>query len=307
MKGTTVKDQKATIFDIQRYSVHDGPGIRTLVFFKGCVLKCKWCQNPESIDKEPEMAFFATKCIGCGECEKVCPKNAIIFEDSRRINRELCDRCGACAEVCYAEALTVIGEEYDIPSLLEVVDRDRPFYEQSGGGVTVSGGEPTLHFDFLLDFLRAAKEAGLNTVIETCGAFSWDKFEELLPYLDIIYFDLKVVNEEEHKRITSASNKTILANARRLAKSDQKIVFRVPLVSEMTVTEQNVLDLIELLKELEQDEVHLLPYHKMGESKLPRIESSLEPLGLEPLSDEEMAQIKERFESAGLKVSIGGG
>ena len=298
---------RATVFDIQRYSVHDGPGIRTLVFFKGCPLRCKWCQNPESLAREPEMAFFANKCIGCGECAKVCPREAVVFEDGRRINRELCDRCGECAEVCYAEALTVIGKEYDIHSLLDAVERDRPFYEQSGGGVTVSGGEPTLQFDFLLEFLRAAKEAGLNTVIETCGVFAWSKFEELLPYLDIIYFDLKVADGEEHRRLTGASNDRIVANARALVKSGKEVVFRVPLVPGLTTTEENISGLIELLRELNQEKVHLLPYHKMGESKLRQIDSPLEALGLERFSDEQLAEVKRRFEAAGLKVFVGGG
>jgi pyruvate formate lyase activating enzyme len=306
MEKDASMDRKAIIFDIQRYSVHDGPGIRTLVFFKGCPLRCKWCQNPESLDMKKEIAFLAGKCIGCGECAKACPREAIIFENSSRISRDLCDRCGECAEVCYAEALTVVGKEYDVRSLLDVVERDRPFYEQSGGGVTVSGGEPTLQFDFLLDFLRAAKQAGLNTVIETCGAFSWDKFKTLLPYLDNIYFDLKLVSEEEHKRLTDTSNRQILANARKLMETDKKVVFRVPLVPAMTMTEKNISDIIGLLKELKQEEVHLLPYHKMGESKLQRVDSPLKALALEPFSDEQIAEIRERFEAAGLKVSIGG-
>ncbi len=300
-------NRKAVIFDIQRYSVHDGPGIRTLVFFKGCPLRCRWCQNPESIDRRPEVAFSESKCIGCGECAKVCPNGAIVFEKGKRVDRNLCDRCEKCAEICYAEALTILGKEYDVQSLMEVVERDRPFYEQSGGGVTVSGGEPTVQFDFLLDFLRAAKQAGLNTVLETCGAFAWSKFEELLPYLDVIYFDLKVAEREEHKRLTGIDNERILANARKLADSDKDVVFRVPLVPEMTATDANVAGLIRLLKELEQEEVHLLPYHKMGESKLDRIDSAQEPLGIEPMSEERIAEIRARFEAAGLRVSIGGG
>jgi len=307
MGETVLENHKATVFDIQRYSVHDGPGIRTLVFLKGCPLKCRWCQNPESMDRRQEIAFFANKCIGCGECANVCPRGAIVFEDGRRINRELCDRCGECAKVCYAEALTTIGKQYDVRSLLDIVERDRPFYKQSGGGVTVSGGEPMVQYEFLLEFLRAAKEAGLNTVIETCGAFAWDKFEKLLPYLDIVYFDLKVADEEEHRRLTGVGNERILANARKLARSGKEVVFRIPLVPMMTTTERNMSDLIELLHELEQGEVHLLPYHKMGESKLGRIDSPLDVLGLEPLSDEEVEEIRGRFEAAGLKISIGGG
>jgi pyruvate formate lyase activating enzyme len=301
-----LEDRKATIFDIQRYSVHDGPGIRTLVFFKGCPLRCKWCQNPESIDRRPEVAFFEGKCIGCDECAKACPKDAIVLEKESRVDRELCDRCGKCTEVCYAEALTIIGKEYDVRSLLDVVERDRPFYEQSGGGVTVSGGEPTVQFEFLLDFLKASKQAGLNTVIETCGAFAWEKFEELLPYLDIIYFDLKAPGDDEHRRLTGVGNERILANARKVAELDKRVVFRIPMIPGMTATDENIAGLVTLLKDLGQEEVHLLPYHKMGESKLQRIDSTFEQLGIEPLSDEQLAEIKARFEAAGLKVSIGG-
>jgi pyruvate formate lyase activating enzyme len=306
MGEIAVENHKATIFDIQRYSVHDGPGIRTLVFFKGCPLRCRWCQNPESIDRNPEIGFFDNKCIGCGECAKVCPKDAINFEEKGRIDRELCDRCGKCAEICYAEALTVIGEQHDMQSLLDIVERDRPFYDQSGGGVTVSGGEPTVQIEFLGDFLEAAKLAGLNTVIETCGVFAWSKFEAILPHLDIIYFDLKAAENDEHKRLTGLGNERILANARRTVESEKKVIFRIPLVPHMTATEENISGLIELLKELGQDEVHLLPYHRMGESKLQRIDSSLEALCIEPLSDERIAEIRGRFEAAGLKVSIGG-
>jgi len=301
-----LENKKATIFDIQRYSVHDGPGIRTLVFFKGCPLRCTWCQNPESLDREPEIAFFAGKCIGCGECAKVCPRGAIVYEENRRIVRSLCDRCGKCAEVCYAEALTVIGKKYDVRSLLEAVEKDRPFYQQSGGGVTVSGGEPTLQFEFLLDFLRAAKEAGLHTVIETCGAFAWSKFKKLLPHLDLVYFDLKVIDPDEHKRLTGASNRRILANAKKLVEAGSNVVFRIPLVPAMTATEENLSDLIEALRTLGQKHIHLLPYHKMGESKLGRINSTLRPLHVEPLSDGQLEDIKARFDKAGISVSIGG-
>jgi pyruvate formate lyase activating enzyme len=301
-----VEDRKAIIFDIQRYSVHDGPGIRTLVFFKGCPLRCKWCQNPESLDREKEIAFAASKCIGCGECAKVCPNEAIVFEGSRRINRSLCDRCGECTRVCYAEALTVVGKAYDVRSLLDIVERDRPFYEQSGGGVTVSGGEPTLQMDFLREFLEAAKTAGLNTVIETCGAFAWSKFKTLLPYIDLIYFDLKLVDEAEHKRLTGAGNKRIRANARKIMETGRKVVFRVPLVPTMTATERNISDIIDFLIDLGQTEVHLLPYHKMGESKLEKVDSSLEPLNLDSFSDEQMSNVRKQFETAGFTVSIGG-
>jgi len=307
VEGELTTEKKALIFDVQRYSVHDGPGIRTLVFFKGCPLRCKWCQNPESISKQREIAFFSNKCIGCGECAKACPKGAITFEGPGRINRSLCDRCGKCTETCYAEALVTVGKEYAVSDLLDVVERDRPFYRQSGGGVTVSGGEPTAQFSFLLDFLKAAKAADLHTVMETCGSCAWSKLEQLLPYLDLIHFDLKIIDAKAHRRHTGAGNRSILTNARKLVESSANMVFRVPLVPGMTATSENVLDIIDLLSEFEHDRIHLLPYHKMGESKLERIDSTLEPLNLEPLSDEDVAAIKVQFEAAGISVLIGGG
>jgi pyruvate formate lyase activating enzyme len=302
-----MKDKKALIFDVQRYSVHDGPGIRTLIFFKGCPLRCRWCQNPESTGPEREIAFFKNKCIGCGECAKVCPNGAIIFEGDKRIIRALCDRCGKCTAVCYAEALVTVGKEYDVPGLLDIVERDRPFYSQSGGGVTVSGGEPTLQFGFLLEFLKASKAADLHTVMETSGACAWSKLEKLLPFLDLIYFDLKLIDAKEHKRNTGSSNRQILANARKLIESPMKVVFRVPLIPGITATEENLEDIVDLLNEFEQDHVHVLPYHKMGESKLERLDSPLRPLNLEPFSDEEIVQIKSLFEQAGIRAIIGGG
>jgi pyruvate formate lyase activating enzyme len=298
--------EKALIFDIQRYSIHDGPGIRTLVFFKGCPLRCKWCQNPESIGREREIAFFANKCIGCGECAKACPRGAIVFEEGKRINRALCDRCGKCTETCYAEALMAIGKEYDVPSLLDVVERDRPFYRQSGGGVTVSGGEPTVQISFLLEFLKASKAANLHTVMETCGMCAWERLENLLPFLDMVYFDLKLVDPEEHKLLTGSDNRRILDNARRLLDNTVEVVFRVPLIPGITATEENLSKIRNLLGKFNQDRVHLLPYHKMGESKLERIDSMLKPLNLQPLADEEIAGIESKFEAEGIHVTIGG-
>ena len=163
------QDQSALVFDIQRFSLHDGPGIRTLVFFKGCPLRCKWCQNPEGLFPYPEIAFYGQFCIGCGQCQEVCPEGAITFEEEERIIRDRCTRCGACAEVCYAEALRVAGKRYTPQELLEEALKDEPFYRTSGGGVTVSGGEPTMQPEMLLAFLRLCKEHGLHTAIETCG------------------------------------------------------------------------------------------------------------------------------------------
>jgi pyruvate formate lyase activating enzyme len=301
-----VQDQRATVFDIQRFSLHDGPGIRTIVFFKGCPLRCIWCQNPESISRKPDIGFFSEKCISCGECIKICPKGAISFENPMRIDRERCDRCGKCVDICHAEALRMIGRKYTVQELIDIVERDLPFYQQSGGGLTCSGGEPTAQFDFLLAFLQAAKERDLNTVIETCGALPWKKFEMLLSYIDIVYYDIKIVDDKEHRRLTGVGNKQIIANARKMVESGQNAVFRVPLIPGMTATETNISDIITLLNKLDQNSVHLLPYHKMGEVKLQRIESTLQPLGLQPLSDEEIEGIRGKFTAAGIMVSVGG-
>ena len=299
--------REALTFDIQRFSLHDGPGIRTLVFFKGCPLRCRWCQNPEGILPYVEMAFYGHLCIGCEQCRTVCPVEAITYDGSKRIIRERCTRCGACAGVCYAEALRVVGRFYTPEALLREVLRDEPFYETSGGGVTVSGGEPMMQPEALRDFLRLCKESHLHTAMETCGFASWKTLEAILPYLDLILYDVKAVDARLHRELTHQDNARILDNLRRLVATAVSLVPRLPLIPKMTATEDNLTAIANLLQELGLEQIHLLPYHRLGESKLPRLDSPLQPLNLPNLSEAEKEWAASFFKERNISVSMGGG
>lgn len=299
--------REALVFDIQRFSLHDGPGIRTLVFFKGCPLRCRWCQNPEGLLPYPEMAFYANLCIGCGKCQEVCPEGAITYQGESRIIRDKCTRCGECAEVCFAEALRVVGRYYTPEELLQEVRRDEPFYRTSGGGVTVSGGEPTMQPLALREFLRLCKESHLHTALETCGFADWETLEGVLPYLDLILYDVKAADVALHREFTGRDNELILNNLRRLVARGSKVIPRLPLVPTMTARGENLEAIAALLSELGLDEVHLLPYHRLGESKLPRLDGPLSPLALAPLTEEEKRLAAACFETRGLRVCMGGG
>ena len=225
------------VTDFKRFAVHDGDGIRTTVFLKGCPLRCVWCHNPESISPKPELAFYAEKCTGCGECMRVCPNGAHIFEaadtpDSyiHKLDRTKCAACGKCAEVCVSGALKLCGRRMSVDEVMKIVAEDRIFYETSGGGMTLSGGEPTLQPEFALALLRAAKADGISTALDTCGFAKREVYESLLPYTDIFLYDIKHITDEGHIRCTGRSNRLILENLRFLSDAGAKIEIRIPLV-----------------------------------------------------------------------------
>jgi pyruvate formate lyase activating enzyme len=295
---------KAIIFNIQRYSVHDGPGIRTVVFFKGCPLRCVWCQNPESWRRRPEIGFHLERCIVCGNCQEACEEEAIL-PGAKRIDRARCTVCGACVDTCYAEGLTRVGEEWERDELIREVSKDRPFYEDSGGGVTLSGGEPLLQIDFVEGFCSGCREEGLSVAIETCGAVPFDSFRRVLPFVDLILFDVKAIDPELHEAWTGSGNERILANLERLRESGVPVIPRVPIVPEHTAIPSN---LNQIASHLEGSfrEVHLLPYHRMGESKRDLVETPQASLHLDPPTEEEMKTIGSIFEERGILVRIGG-
>ncbi|MCP3928263.1 MAG: glycyl-radical enzyme activating protein [Bacteroidetes bacterium] len=292
------------VTDIQRFSIHDGPGIRTVVFFKGCNLYCPWCQNPEAIKTNPEIAFYEKKCIESWDCLKVCPENAILKSGSDRINRSLCTECGICIDHCSSGALKIIGKEYDLETLLAEILQDADYYENSGGGVTVSGGEATLHADFLIEFLTACKKHQLHTNIETNGYFSQKKMELLLPLLDLIFFDIKIIDTAKHKQILSKDNKRIFENMRWLLDRCAPVEFRLPLIPDYTTTDENLTAICKLLIENKIPSIHLLPYHSMGEGKLKHIESDLTPLNLKPFTQEQLDEIVRQFEQSNIQTTL---
>lgn len=260
---------KALVGDIRRYSVHDGPGIRTTVFFKGCNFSCPWCHNPELISKKIEVLYYQNRCIGCGDCVGACPQRAIQGKDTISIDQERCHGCGACVDVCCSAALEMVGREYSVDELFEVLMRDLAYYESSGGGVTLSGGEPTLQIHFIVELLQLLKANGIHTVLETNGSFSSKLLDEGgLALLDLIYFDLKVSGSTHHKHLLRADDATVLKNLDSLSRlCREKLVIRIPLVPAMTARKCNLRGIARRLRDLGLVYYELVPYHSFGLSK----------------------------------------
>lgn len=260
--------KKGTIFNIQKMSIHDGPGIRTTVFFKGCPLKCLWCSNPESQKLEKEVACFHARCVSCGYCAQVCPKGLIGAQPPFAIiNREECDLCGICVKECCTNAKKIVGEEYTVDELLKEIVKDKSFYDSSGGGVTFSGGEPLMQPLFLKGMLKACKEAGIHTAIETTGMADREVLLEVASLLNLIYFDVKHMDDAVHKDITGVSNEKILANLTALAEIHDNIVVRIPVIPGINDSKENLRKTADYAAALSISLIELLPYHNLGEVK----------------------------------------
>lgn len=256
-----------SVSKIQRYSIDDGPGIRTTVFLKGCPLKCPWCHNPETQDYYPEIFFRKAKCIGCGKCEAVCPiPNAITFKTEHRINRQLCIRCMKCTQVCSPVALEQVGQILKVSEVIDEVKRDMPFYSSSGGGLTVSGGEPLAQADFTAELLKEAKALGINTCIETNGYVANWIWEKVLPYLDLVLFDIKQTDSVMHRKVIGVGNEVILNNARELA-SEVDVIIRIPLIPGFNDTIRFADELGQFANSTGIRVCHIIPYHDYGATK----------------------------------------
>ena len=295
------------IFDIKKFAVHDGPGIRTTVFLKGCSLHCWWCHNPESINPKPQIVFFENKCIGCKRCFEACPTGALRLENDRRVyDRDACVVCGKCAEACYAEATVMEGKEMTVNEALAEVEKDRPFYENSGGGMTVSGGEPMLQKDFTLELLRRARAAGLHTALDTNGHAQWDDLRQVLEHVDLILFDMKDMDPAKHKEFTGVDNTLILENARRIRDLSIPMMLRIPVVPTCNARLDNMDAAAAFFKDFPNLEyVELLPYHRLGEGKWERLGLTYRLKGIDAPSEEELAELQKPFEQAGMQVRRG--
>ncbi|MBE5751278.1 MAG: glycyl-radical enzyme activating protein [Clostridiales bacterium] len=259
--------EKGKIFEIKRFSVHDGDGIRTTVFFKGCSLKCAWCHNPESFTFSSELAFFQEKCAHCGTCVAVCPQNAHTIQDGKHVfSREKCTACGACISVCPNAALQLFGKEVTVDELLSELLEDKAFYDTTNGGVTLSGGECLLQADFCAELLKRLKENGVHTAVDTCGFVPRTEIDKILPYTDVFLYDMKAYDENVHIRCTGKSNAVILDNLRYISKRGVAIEIRIPFVP--TYNDKEIESIGNFLREVEGiRKVKVLPYHNLAASK----------------------------------------
>lgn len=303
-------DVKGVVFNIQHYSIHDGPGIRTTVFLKGCPLRCLWCQNPESQDLKPVVFFNAEKCTGCGMCTEVCPEEAVrIIDGKSTTDRRLCKGQGKCAEICPNEARTLMGRYMSGAEVFEDVNADSIFYQNSGGGVTLSGGDPIAQPAFSIDILKRCRNAGIHTALETCGFARWDILKAILEHTDLVLYDIKHMDPAEHKQYTAASNERILVNAKKIRMElNLPILARLPVIPGYNDSLENLSSAARFISQELGNEVkvHLLPYHRLGETKYERMENPGGCVHIEPPGDERMEALKEIFESFGLTVIIGG-
>ncbi|HID06022.1 MAG TPA: glycyl-radical enzyme activating protein [Armatimonadetes bacterium] len=295
------------IFDIKRFAIHDGPGIRTTVFLKGCPLQCLWCHNPESISPHREMLFTPERCIICGACENVCPTGAHRFEDNQHIyERERCVVCGRCADVCHARALEIVGRNVTVADVMSEVEQDIPFYETSDGGLTISGGEPLMQLKFTEALLRVAKQRGLHTCLDTSGYADWNAFERILPLVDLFLYDIKFINDDQHRKWTGVSNARILQNLRQLVNAGANVTLRCPIIPTINDSNEHFRDLAELINELNAPlKCELLPYHRMAVPKYKRLGREYPLADIEIPSNEIVHGWLEQLRAMGVDAVVG--
>ena len=294
-----------TIFNIQRFSLHDGPGIRTTVFLKGCPLRCKWCSNPESMSAYPEIMPFDMKCIKCGKCVEVCPQGAIAVVDGmRKIDWSKCNQCLECARVCPSGGIEVVGNYMSVEETVVEVEKDWLFYLNSGGGVTFSGGEPLYQWEFVRDVARQCREKGIHTALDTCGYARWEAIEPVLEYIDLVLYDIKQLEPQIHREGTGVSNELILDNAAKIA-TRLRTWLRVCLLPGFNDSQDHIREVARLGMRLGVEKISLLPYHQWGVSKYARLGRSYPFEGIKPPSEEHVQELRDLVQSYDLEVAVG--
>ena len=307
-RGEKIKrgERKGIVFNIQRFSVHDGPGIRTTVFLKGCPLNCAWCANPESQELLPQLMLRDIKCVACGRCAQACPRQAISLtkEQGRVVNWQACDQCLMCVDACMYEALGAIGKSMDVAEIVREVEKDRIFYLNSGGGVTLSGGEPLAQYDVTLELLQTFKADGLHTALDTCGYAYEEMFEEILPYVDLVLFDIKQLDAEQHQKYTGVDNERILRIAR-FASRKARTWLRIPLIGGFNDSLEDMKKVAQMAKELGVEKISLLPYHEGGQSKSIQIGKIYRMPWAQPPTEEHIQRLKEIASEIGVTTTVG--
>lgn len=295
------------VFNIQRYSIHDGPGIRTTVFLKGCPLNCWWCQNPESQLSGQEMIFWEDRCIGCGACSTICPSDAIEIKNSIPVTeKEKCILYRKCIEKCPALAREMIGEKLTTEEVIKEIEKDLVFYEESGGGVTFSGGEPLGQSEFLEGLLNGCREKKIHTAVDTSGYISWGILNKISSKVDLFLYDLKIMDNERHKKYTGVSNEIILENIKKLSSVHNNIFIRFPVIPGINDDYQNIREMGEFLSFLKIAQVNLLPYHYIGIDKYKRLGRDYKLADIRPSSEEKLSEVSVILRKFNLNVKLRG-
>jgi len=298
--------RRGEIFNIQRYSIHDGPGIRTTVFIKGCPLKCRWCSNPESQNLFPELFFREKKCNKCGKCLAACSQAAIIMsKDDITIDRQRCDRCMKCVEACLPQAITCTGESKTVQEVIDEASKDEMFYWNSDGGVTLSGGEPLSQPEFALSLLKICKEKSFHTALDTCGYAPWPVLEKILDYTDLVLYDIKHINPAQHLAGTGFDNKLIIDNLKRTAEKKKRLWIRIPIIPGYNDSEEHMKDLADFLAHISVEKVSLLGFHEWGRNKYESLGRDYFFKELSPVKEDALHTLRNILDSYGLNVSIG--
>ena len=293
------------IFNIQRYSIHDGPGIRTTVFLKGCPLNCWWCQNPESQLSGQEMIFWEDRCISCGACSTICPSGAIQIKNGIPVTeKEECILCGKCIEKCPALAREMIGKKVTAEEVIKEIEKDMVFYEESDGGATFSGGEPLVQSEFLEGLLNGCREKKIHTAVDTSGYISWEILNKICPKVDLFLYDLKLMDIERHKKYTGVSNEIILDNLKKLSSVHNNISVRFSVIPGINDDYQNIKETGEFLSSLKITQVNLLPYHYIGIDKYKKVGRTYKLAEIQPSSEEKLSEVSAILRKFNLNVKL---